>query len=344
MTTRTNRWLERPAAARRAPGPRWRAVVWTGAAWLAMATTVQAAETTPQERAALEKQLRDAQSRLDDAARDVADLTSKLYGGEPGSVDTVMRRHGAPPPRGAMLGINIGGEQARPEGVEVMSVSPSGPAEKAGLRKGDVVTTVDGKPLRKAGERSASRQLVEHLRGVEPGQVVKLDYLRDGKKMSASVTTVAAEPPMMRVMREHMPMLEGMDLPIDLEAFMGGHGRGFRSLELVPVTPKLGQYFGTDKGLLVVRAPAAAGSKLEEGDVILTIGGRTPENPRHAFRILGSYQPSEQVKVEVLRQRKRLTVDMQVPEAGDVPDLRQAPPPPRAPVPPSAPRTGSVSS
>ena len=57
-------------------------------------------------------------------------------------------------------------------------------------------------------------------------------------------------------------------------------GRGFHALELVPVTPKLGQYFGTDKGLLVVRAPPAPGAGLEEGDVILTIGGRTP-------RILG---------------------------------------------------------
>ncbi|HET7202804.1 MAG TPA: PDZ domain-containing protein [Steroidobacteraceae bacterium] len=344
MTTKTNRWLERPAGARRGPGPLWLALVLTGAACLAATPTVHAAEATPQERAALEKQLQDAQSRLDDAARDVADLTSKLYGGDPGSVDMLMRRHGAPPPpRGAMLGINIGGEQTRPEGVEVMSVSPSGPAEQAGLRKGDVVTSVDGKPLRKTGERSASRQLVEYLRGVEPGQVVKLDYLREGKKMSASITTVAAEPPMMRVVREHLPMLEGMELPIDLEAFMGGHGRGFRSLELVPITPKLGQYFGTDKGLLVVRAPAAAGSKLEEGDVILTIGGRTPENPRHAFRILGSYQPSEQVKVEILRQRKRQTVEMQVPESGDAPAMRQGPPPPRAPAPPAAPRTGSVS-
>ena len=83
-------------------------------------------------------------------------------------------------------------------------------------------------------------------------------------------------------------MLEGMNLPPDFEQFLGGPGRGFRALELVPVTPKLGQYFGTDKGLLVVRAPAEAGAKLEEGDVLLTIGGRTPENPRHAFRILGS--------------------------------------------------------
>ena len=71
------------------------------------------------------------------------------------------------------------------------------------------------------------------------------------------------------------------------------------------MTPKLGQYFGTDKGLLVVRAPATPGMRLDEGDVILSIDGRTPENPRHAFRILGSYEPDEKVKVDVLRQRKR---------------------------------------
>jgi serine protease DegS len=82
----------------------------------------------------------------------------------------------------------------------------------------------------------------------------------------------------------------------------------------VPVTPRLGQYFGTDKGLLVVRAPDAPGLRLEEGDVILSIDGRTPDSPRHAFRILGSYQPAEQVKLEVLRQRKHMTLEVQVPE------------------------------
>jgi hypothetical protein len=306
-----------------------------------LATAAQSAETpAPQDRAALERQLQDAQSRLDDAARDVADLTGKLYGRDPASVDVLKRRHGVEP-RGAMIGVNVGGEQSRTDGVEVMSVSPSGPAEAAGLRKGDVITAVDGKALRKTGETAASRQLIEHLRGVEPGQVVKVDYLRDGRKSSASVKTVAAEPPMMRIVREHLPMLEGMELPVDLEAFVGGPGRGFRSLELVPVTPKLGQYFGTDKGLLVVRAPTAEGSKLEEGDVILSIGGRTPESPRHAFRILGSYQPSEPVKVELLRQRKRLTVEMQVPEGRQGPSLHEAP---RPPVPPAPPRNGSISS
>lgn len=325
------------------------AATWAGLASLAtvLCLPAHAVEPTPQERATLEKQLKDAQTRLDTAARDVADLSGKLYGGD-ARHDVLKFREGMGGPRGAMLGINIGGsEQARADGVEIMSVSPSGPAEAAGLRKGDVITAVDGKALRKTDDRSAGRQLVEHLRGVEPGQNVKLEYLRDGKKQTASVATVAAEPPMMRIVREHLPMLEGVELPFDVEALVGGSGRGFRSLELVPVTPKLGQYFGTDKGLLVVRAPAAAaGAGLEEGDVIMTIGGRTPENPRHAFRILGSYQASEPVKVEVLRQRKRTTVEVRVPETPDAPAFHQAPRPAVPPVPPvtPAPATSSVSS
>jgi predicted metalloprotease with PDZ domain len=141
---------------------------------------------------------------------------------------------------------------------------------------------------------------------------------------------------MFRALREHLPLLEGMTLPPDFEAMLAPAGRGLRSLELVPLTPKLGQYFGADKGLLVVKAPApGAGASLEEGDVILTIGGRTPENARHAFRILGSYQPQEKVRVEVLRQRKRMALDLEVPAAGAV----NPPPPPgsRPPVPPAPP-------
>jgi S1-C subfamily serine protease len=304
-----------------------------------------AAPAEPQDRAQLEKQLEDARARLDDAARDVAELSQKLHGDEAGAA---MHSVQGGPPRGAMLGINIGGDQTRADGVEVKGVSPAGPAEAAGLRTGDVIVAVDGKPLRKTADRTPGRQLVEHLRTVPPGQVVKVDYLRDGRKATASVKTSAAEPPLARMVRQHLPMLEGMPLPPDFEQFFGGPGRGFRALELVPVTPKLGQYFGTDKGLLVVRAPAEAGAQLEEGDVILAIGGRTPENPRHAFRILGSYQPGEKVKVDLLRQRKRTAVEITVPERPAEGPMFQGPPP-RAPAPPAGPpppepRGGAVSS
>jgi predicted metalloprotease with PDZ domain len=303
------------------------------------ATTQPAAAAEMQDKAQLQKQLDDARGRLDDAARDVADLSRKLYGDD---MEGMPMPHPGGPPRGAMLGINIGGGPELAEGVEVMGVSPSGPAAAAGLKSGDVIVAIDGKPLRKADDRAAGRQLVEQMRATQAGQKVKVDYLRDGKKLSTTVTTVAAEPPMVRMLREHMPMLEGMQIPPDWEEMISPRGRGFRALELVPITPKLGQYFGTDKGLLVVKAPAVApgAAGLEEGDVLLTIGGRTPENPRHAFRILGSYQPGEKVRVEVLRQRKRLALDVQTPDVDPMnPGLRPGPPPrsPSVPAPPAPP-------
>jgi S1-C subfamily serine protease len=311
------------------------------ALWLGLLLSAGAAAAAPAQApddAELRRQLDDARQRLDDAARDVAELSGKLYGDErpPGPHD------GAP--RGSMLGVNIAGAAERADGVEIMSVSPAGPAERAGLRKGDVLVAVDGKPLRKTGERTAGRQLVEQMREVPPGQKIKVDYLRDGKPLTALLTTVPAEPAIVRVMRERKVLPEGMPFPpVEIEEFLSLHdGRGFRALELVPITTQLGRYFGTDQGLLVVKAPAGEGATLEEGDVILSIGGREPDSPKHAFRILRSYQPDEKVKVEVLRQRKRLTLELQVP-AGDPMSLeieKRLPPPPRPPrpvVPPAAP-------
>jgi hypothetical protein len=95
--------------------------------------------------------------------------------------------------------------------------------------------------------------------------------------------------------------------------FMRGEGV-FGSAELVPMTPKLGQYFGTDTGLLVVRAPDDSRLKLEDGDVIVDIDGRTPSSPSHALRILSSYQPGEKLKLNILRTKKRMSFDITVPE------------------------------
>lgn len=263
------------------------------------------------DRAALEKELAEARAELDKAAREVAEISRQLYAGESGEMARLVHA-GA---RGSMLGVNIGGGAARDEGVEVVGVSPGGPAEQAGIKAGDVLVAVDGQALKRSGDRGANRQLVEFMRGVDPGRAVKVDYLRDGKKRTTTVTTAPAEPPILRVIRERLggPMGEGMPMPMPGFEHAFGPERAFPSLELVPVTPKLGAYFGTDKGLLVVRVPAGKGLPLEEGDVLQTIDGRTPESPGHAFRILHSYQPGEKVKLGVLRQRKQLVLDATIP-------------------------------
>jgi membrane-associated protease RseP (regulator of RpoE activity) len=291
------------------------------------------------DRAELEKELAAARAELDEAAREVAEISRQLYGGESGDV----LRFVLGGPRGSMLGVNIGGGAQRDEGVEVVGVSPGGPAEQAGVKTGDVLVAVDGQALKRSGERNASQQLVELMRGVDPGRAVKVDYLRDGKKRTAAVTTAPAEPPIVRVIRERLagPLGDAMAMPGPGFERAFGPERAFPAPELVPMTPKLGAYFGTDKGLLVVRAPAGKGLPLEEGDVLQAIDGRTPDSPGHAFRILHSYQPGEKVKLGVLRQRKQLVLEATIPSV-DSPHgsahqriLRAPAPPPPAPAPPA---------
>src|SRR6185437_10167040 len=85
-------------------------------------------------------------------------------------------------------------------------------------------------------------------------------------------------------------------------------------MELVTLTPQLGRYFGSDKGVLVVRAPKDSGFKLQDGDVILAIDGREPTSGSHATRILGSYQPGEKITLRVLRRHKTEDIVATLPE------------------------------
>jgi len=64
----------------------------------------------------------------------------------------------------------------------------------------------------------------------------------------------------------------------------------------------------------VLRAPKNATFNLQDGDVILSIDGREPTSGSHATRILASYQAGEKVKLEVMRQKKKMTVEAIVPE------------------------------
>ena len=278
---------------------------------LALAAPV-AGGAEPADRAAMERQLKEARAKLDEAAREVADLSQQLYGGDRHQ-DLMRFAYGRP--QGAMLGINIEDAKGRADGVEVLGVSPGGPAEQAGLKAGDILVAMNGQLLKAADGRSPAAQLVESMRGVEPGQTVNLDYLRNGQRGSAAVKAAPAEPPIARILRERLPkqLPEGLQIP-GFEALLGPE-RHFRSLELVTVTPKLGKYFGTEEGLLVVRAAEGQVLPLEEGDVLLSIDGRKPDSPGHAFRILRSYQPGEKVKLGVLRNRKPLELSATMPES-----------------------------
>jgi len=78
-------------------------------------------------------------------------------------------------------------------------------------------------------------------------------------------------------------------------------GAPWGDMELVPITPELGRYFETTEGLLVVRAPSDETVGLQDGDVILSIGGRTPASAGDAIRILGSFGTGEIIEFSLMR-------------------------------------------
>lgn len=87
------------------------------------------------------------------------------------------------------------------------------------------------------------------------------------------------------------------------------------TMELITLTPQLGRYFGTDHGVLVARAPTRGILKLQDGDVILSIGGRTPASSSQAMRILTSYDPGERINLVILREHHRKNITAIMPTA-----------------------------
>ena len=327
-----------------------RAVVIAGLATLVATGAPCIAAESQADRDGLKKSLSEAQARLDKAASEVAELSRQLYGGPEGDVMGYVGASRLAGRRGAMLGVNIGTDKPRDSGVEIVGVSPGGPAEAAGLRPADVIVAIDGKALKRSGDQGPATQLVEHLSAVDPGSEVKIEYLRGDKRQTATVRTKAAEPPFFTMFRDRFDLPAMATLP-DVVAFPPfehflGHGPGFGELELVEITPQLGSYFGTEKGLLVVRAPGDSAFELQDGDVLMGIDGRVPESPGHAFRILRSYQPGEKLKLDVLRNRKRMQVSVTMPaeppmhgamQFGPGPVVRPLPSTPGVPVPPPPP-------
>lgn len=237
--------------------------------------------------------------------------------------------------RRARLGIKIN-LQARDTdsvGAYVESVTPNGPAAKAGLRSGDVITRLDGKSVLAGGraERDADERqslpglrLIELAARLEPADTVPVEFLRGKDRRTVSLVTEdepdsfvvgpdGERPFTMRFRpgagRDRMPLPAGdfMDFgPGERFEFLAGSPLG--DLELAPLNPDLGQYFGASEGVLVIRAPSDGPLGLKGGDVVQAVDGRKPAGPSHLMRILRSYDRGETFKLDILRNRKRETV------------------------------------
>lgn len=260
-----------------------------------------------------QRQLAQARTELERAARDLARLSAEngvLAKGARGLYLYAGR---------ATLGINLDLESTE-LGVRVVGVTPHGPAATAGVVVGDVIVAVDGMDLTGLGPPSPAQRLIEHTRDLSPGETVELRVLRDGDYRDLEVVTrerdrFVVHPQLPQAAPQVSVMTPGSLAQLRFRTPWGPFGVGaWGNLELVPLTPGLGSYFGVDSGLLVVRASENT-LGFRDGDVILDISGREPTSAEHALRIMSSFEPGEMLRVKIMRDRQRETLEVQIPAA-----------------------------
>jgi len=148
------------------------------------------------------------------------------------------------------------------EGVLVYQVLTDSPAQKAGLRDGDIVKAFDGKPVKD------SRELVDVVGRTKVGRKVPMDIVREGKRQTVSV--------------------EIGERPTE-ETLARGGGEPWRGVRVAELTPQLAEQFelpAETKGVIVTEVEPgspAAEAGLQPGDIINEVN-RTAITSLEAYR------------------------------------------------------------
>jgi serine protease Do len=139
----------------------------------------------------------------------------------------------------------------KPHGALISQVEPNGPGDHAGLKSGDVITSVNGKYIEHSWDLPAV------ISQIPPGSQAHLGVWRDRKDTDISVKTILLE-----------------ETPAQVARTGNEDSGGKLGLQLRPLDPREQQELHT-KGKLVVEdvsGPALAAG-LQEGDVVLGVNG-----------------------------------------------------------------------
>jgi len=91
--------------------------------------------------------------------------------------------------------------------------------------------------------------------------------------------------------------------------FFGGGAQYSHGLSLRELNPELGEYFSTDRGVLVLASDEDSELGLVPGDVILAIDGRNVDDGMDVIRILGSYEEGEDITFRIMRHGQETGVE-----------------------------------
>ena len=176
------------------------------------------------------------------------------------------------------LAASMGLKEAR--GVVVNSVTPAGPAEKAGVKTGDVILQFNGKSVNDANE------LRNEVAANSPGSQVTLTILRNGSQEQVRASLGTLTPESAQAAEDQ------------------GNGGGDASAERLgiavePITPEIQQQLGLRRGtqgLVVTQVDPSgpAARDIQEGDVIQEVNRqpvRSVADFRNALRLSGDRPP-----------------------------------------------------
>src|SRR6202171_296867 len=177
-----------------------------------------------------------------------------------------------------------------PYGVVIEGVEPGSPAEKAGLKGGDVITSVNGQAVKTGND------LVNPIAQAPIGSKVKLTYIRDRSQKEANATVEDRS----RVFPNTAGRLNG-DQPGETAPTEFG-------LHVEELTPDRGHRVGMEgqKGVLVTEIdPASFADDLgfTRGDVISTINGEAVSSVSDYRKAVSKLKHGEDVVFKVLRRQ-----------------------------------------
>lgn len=234
--------------------------------------------------------------------------------------------------RGVQIGVRVRDlepeQQKTGSGAVVERVEDGSPAEKAGLKAGDVITEFDGERVRSA------RHLARLVGETPEGREVSVTVRRDSGTVTLSVSPEVSDmafraeelidpqrfelPPDLADRLESRRWRLERNLPgfgaIDPDAFRyfmrpGGRRLGVQYQEL---TPQLAKYFGVDDGVLISAVDEdspAARAGLRAGDVVTRVNGKAIENGRDLVEALRDAE-GDTATIEYTRNGKSASVEV----------------------------------
>ncbi len=155
-----------------------------------------------------------------------------------------------------------------------------------------------------------AKQLYKAMKNINPGDKITLQIMRDGQQKEISFSAGKRSDHLqsgINFLADDLEKRITKNIRIDLEEDT------FSGIELYPVEPKLGKYFGADKGMLVLKTPESNEFQLQQGDVILKIDNRTPKSSSQTWRIFESYDKGDKINLTLMRDLKEIVISIKKP-------------------------------